>query len=218
MKLNRTVESDEFSDILSMAMMLYAIPHSATQKTEALVVIPGMDESWRIVQALDLYSGASTSFKHLFVAGVNAEELARHQALLASLKKDYAILRDDDHFHLKLSCVNTKDQAEWICDEIFNLQLSSLTLFVSPYHLLRAYCAVLKSCLRRNLDSLAIIPAPVIISPNARFHKDEYNAWELIPGELKRLLKYQIKGDVATYQELRGYLNNLWASGFLDQS
>ncbi|GEM_PF-6755796 len=36
------------------------------------------------------------------------------------------------------------------------------------------------------------------------------NGWELVPGEVERIVQYQQKGDVATYEELKCYLGWLW--------
>ncbi|MGW0150842.1 hypothetical protein ACWDVU_35285 [Streptomyces sp. NPDC003333] len=105
---------------------------------------------------------------------------------------------------------NTGRQAAWVADQVQARGIASLALTVSPYHLARVYLTVLKTFTRRGMR-LPIIPLPVAVSPDTPVPETGATAYDLVPGEAKRILAYAEEGWVATPAELREYLRWLWS-------
>lgn len=109
---------------------------------------------------------------------------------------------------------HTVEQAEWIAATVAELKIESLSLFVSAYHLLRAYCTILNVFVRDGLQ-IPMIPAPALVSPSTLVPETGLSAWELVAGEVERIMKYQDKGDVISLQQLELYLSWLWSHAIM---
>jgi uncharacterized SAM-binding protein YcdF (DUF218 family) len=106
---------------------------------------------------------------------------------------------------------NTALQAAWIAERVLELGIRSFALTVSPYHLPRTYLTVIKALLDRGVR-IPMVPAPAHTPPHLEVLKTGATAYDLIPGEMQRILSYADNGWVATPKELRAYLVWLWAN------
>lgn len=207
--VDRVTNKDECSEI-AMTMMLYSVPRI---DCDAIVVMPGLGETWRITDAIRSWEKNKTA-RFLLIAGYNRKEKTWVHLSLDTLKEQPFNLRRCQGVHIGVHAEHTRKQAEWIVRKVQNLEITSLALFVSPYHLLRAYCTVLKAM---GSQRIPIIPVPVTIPPDTIIPAVGVDGWEMVPGEVSRLTTYQDKGDVATFDELRAYLSWLWTGSFFKE-
>jgi hypothetical protein len=101
-------------------------------------------------------------------------------------------------------------QAAWIVNQVQARGITSLALAVSPYHLARVYLTVLKAFTRSGFR-LPMIPLPVAVPPDTPVPETGATAYDLVPGEIKRILSYIDNGWVATPEEVQQYLQWLWS-------
>lgn len=202
--MNRVIRGDKSSDIIAMTMMLYGLPR-VIRRADAIVVLPGLGEMWRLTDAIRAWEHNAPAARYLLITGHNQREKTWVHFTLDNLN-----LKRRDGVYIEAHAEHTKEQAEWIIGKVQDLKISSLALFVSPYHLLRAYCTILRTFIRLDVPNVPMIPIPVAISPDTTIPEINVDAWEMVKGEVKRLIAYQEKDDVATYRELRDYLSWLW--------
>jgi lipopolysaccharide export LptBFGC system permease protein LptF len=216
MNMERIIEKKD-SDILAMALMLYSVP-KIPQKTDALVIMPGLGENWRIEQAIKIWENNNKENKFLLISGVNQKEKTAFPFSIENFKKPPFNLKREQNVYTQEHADHTKAQAEWIISKVKELNIQSLSLFVSPFHLLRAYSTLLKAFINSNNERIVIIPNPIKIPPSTNIPEVNSNAWDLVQGELDRIKIYQEKGDVASYEELKDYLNWLWTQPLIKDS
>lgn len=198
-------DKDAAVELLGAAMMVYSIPRVTTQ---ALAVFPGKGEVWRVQDAIRSWERKDQTAKYLLVANNNLKEkppvllgLQKLQAPPFGLKRTAGV-----HFGPKV--LNTKNQADWISATARELKISSITLFVSPYHLLRAYLTLLKAL---QPHKILLIPAPTPVAPTTCIPvSKKKNAWQLVSEEEGKIIEHQGCGHVATVAELTEYLTWLW--------
>ena len=208
-EISRIVPGDEVSELFSIATFVLTIPWLIS-RAEALVVFPGMGEDWRVTMAKRWWSQENTPARFLIIAGHNHNEKTTKILTPEVLRRPPFNLEKLEGVLIEGEVSNTKEQTLQVLARVREFNLKSLALFTSPYHLPRAYLTLLKTFLKANSPKIAIIPAPVMISPNIEIPELRTSAWEAIAGEARRIKEYQAKGDVATLNELRGYLVWLW--------
>ncbi len=215
MNIPRIIRSNPTSDLVGMALAIMSVPFRLGNKTKnAVVIFPGMGEENRIKNGLELWVcllGEDSAFPMLLIAGINRNEKTFEKLDLELLRNKYLLRLGPikTNLHTEINSSNTKEQAEWLRDKVKELKITSLVLCASYYHILRAYLTVLKTF---NKDGLRIhiIPYPTKAPPETISPEVAKPQWELMPGEVKRILKYQKLGDVATEKELREYLDWFW--------
>jgi hypothetical protein len=199
------VDKDAAVELLGAAIMVYSIPPVATQ---ALAVFPGKGEVWRIQDAIRSWERKDQTAEYLLVANNNLKEKPPVLLDLPTLKAPPFGLTRETGVHFGEPVDNTKDQADFVSKMAKERNISSITLFVSPYHLLRAYLTLLKALLA---DGILLIPAPTPVAPFTCIPvSSNENAWQLVPGEASKIIENQEKGDVANVAELTKYLMWLW--------
>lgn len=207
--ISRVTGGDAATETIASVMMLYSLPREIW-RVEALAVFPGQGETWRISQALEWWNRRKGRARHLLLAGgsglSSVEEYIDHFGEIG--RDSWVDVQWPD-------ARNTKEQADWTAEKVRELNIESLALFVSPYHLLRAYCTLLKSLEARGLQ-IPIVPAPVAISPEVVVPESGANGWQLVAGEVERLRRYQEKGDVATSEELKQYIFWIWRTFYAE--
>lgn len=214
---DRSIEANDNFQISSMALMLFTIPRPI-DLVDVFVVLPGMGEEWRLIQAIQAWDSSLTA-RYLLITGVYGGEgtyvLNTMERLMAppfNLKRlDGVVIQPDG-----LDVHHTGDQTKWIIAQINVLNITSLALCVSPYHLLRAYGTLLKAFGKFNQRQIPIIPMPVVMSPDVIIPETGIDAWEMFHGEVARILKYQEMGDVATYDELKIFISWLWCQPIIN--
>jgi uncharacterized SAM-binding protein YcdF (DUF218 family) len=202
------VTTGQLLDAMKALMAILTLPQSAADRVDALVIASGQGEHWRFTHAIRAWETHPT-LRYLLVANGNPAEETYVEITL-----DY--LRSLGLRRLSGVCLqaepapNTGLQAAWIVNQVKDHGITSLGLTVSPYHLPRAYLTVLKAFVASGIR-LPIIPIPVAVAPDTPVPETGANAYDLLPGEVKRILTYMDKGWVATPDELRQYLQWLWS-------
>ncbi len=216
-RIERVLKPEESTELANMAIMLYSLPR-LEKECHALAVYPGMGETWRLEEIISAWHNKREFYaEHLLIAGAEwqKETTAIRPPIIENLKKPPFGLWRTENVHAQDHARHTKDQAEWLVAKVQELHIESLALFVSPYHLLRAYLTLLKTFINLKVAPIEIIPVPVAISPSTIIPETGTDAWALVQGEMVRIKTYQEKGDVATLPELQEYLGWLWQQPLL---
>jgi hypothetical protein len=181
---------------------------------DAIVAMTGLGEHRRIIQAIKAWDSGKFSSRFLMITGDNPHErtaerfnVYRLQEPPFNLQHREGVIVDTDHGG------NTKIQSEWVVQQSKRLAVSSAIIVTSSYHMVRAYLTVLKSSTDANVP---IRLYPMLAEYNLDATSPEFNVpmWDLIGGEVERIIRYQAKGDVATLRELKEYLMWLHAPSF----
>ncbi len=215
--INREVASNPYIDVTAMSMMLYSLP-DPLQAPDAIGVLTGLGERWRLIEAIDMFNN-TLEVSHLVITGSCCRgEKGWFDMNLDSLSKAPYNLHRTEGVSIQTEASNAREQAEWIVGVIRDQDIKSMSLFVSPYHLLRGYCTVLAALRRQNYLQFPLLPFPVTVSPSTLVPETGNSAWDSVAGEVERILKYQEWGDVATLLELRAYLDWLWTHPLIAES
>ncbi|MDO3701871.1 hypothetical protein Q3W71_09275 [Micromonospora sp. C28SCA-DRY-2] len=197
----------QFLAVAKALTMILTLPQSAAAQVDALVVPTGQGEDWRLTHAIRHWE-ANPRVRHLLVANGNPAEQTYVELTLDHLRG--LGLRRTDGVHLQAEpAPNTGLQAAWIVDRVRGYGITSLALVVSPYHLARVYLTVLEALTGGGLR-LPLIPLPVAVPPDRPVPETGATGYDLVPGEVRRILAYTDEGWVATPEELRQYLRWLW--------
>lgn len=209
----RLVDSvDPRDEVVAMAMMAYNIP--GLQCCDSIAVFPGLGEKSRISHAIDMMNNDTSQFRFLLVAGLDKKRERTSEELTIQLLQDNYDLYPHQASRVvsQIYANNAKHQADWTAISVKSYDIEGLALVVTPFHLLRAYLTLLKSL--KNLKiQIPVIPVPAWKAPGHLIeeHADQrMNAWQLVPGEVKRILEYGAKGDLLTYPEFVEYIDWLW--------
>ncbi|WP_262282150.1 YdcF family protein [Micromonospora sp. MA102] len=194
--------------VTKILTMILTLPQSAARRVDALVVAVGQGEEWRLTHAIRSWE-ANPAVSHLLVANGNPDERTYVDITLDYLRS--LGLRRTDGVHLQAEpAAHTAVQAAWIVSQVRARGITSLALAVSPYHLARVYLTVLKALTKAGVR-VPMIPLPVAVSPDTPVPETGATAYDLVPGEIKRILTYMEDGWVATPEEVRQYLQWLWS-------
>ncbi|MFE9203263.1 hypothetical protein [Micromonospora sp. NPDC007230] len=198
----------QFLEVMKALTVILTLPQSAADHVDALVVVTGQGEDWRLTHAVRSWE-ANPTLRHLLVANGNPDEETYVEITLDYLRS--LGLRRTNGVHLQAEpAPNTGLQAAWIVNQVQARGITSLALAVSPYHLTRVYLTVLKAFTRAG-SRLPMIPLPVAVSPDTPVPETGATAYDLVPGEIKRILDYMDNGWVATPEEVQQYLQWLWS-------
>lgn len=206
-EIGRVIAGSQISNMVAVVIMLYSIPRMENE-IDALVVMPGQGENWRVQEAISVWNRHSSSARYLLMSGQYEKKWASLD--LENLKKEPFNLKRSHGFYSQIFARNTKEQAVWIVEKVREIGVKSIALFVSPYHLLRAYCTLLQTFNITHTPWILMFPAPVAISPDTPIPETGVSAWDLVPGELERIIQYQKRGDVCNFDQLREYISWLW--------
>lgn len=198
----------QFLEVMKALTVILTLPQSAADHVDALVVATGQGEDWRLTHAIRSWE-ANPKFRYLLVANGDPAEETYVEITLDYLRS-LGLRRIDGVYLQAERAPNTGLQAAWIVRQVQALGIASLALTVSPYHLVRVYLTVLKAFNKRD-TRLPIIPLPVAVAPDTPVPETGATAYDLVPGEVRRILTYMDKGWVATPGELQEYLQWLWS-------
>jgi hypothetical protein len=203
-QIARVVEGSPEAQIVAMATFFFSMP--TEEYPEALLVMPGEGEDWRMVEAIEEWNDlGDQQFLPLIVAGESPEPITIEQLRSLGLKPEH-----DSYLINQGYAQHTKSQTDWLVTQMRAKGIKSAHLYVSPYHQLRAYCTLLKSMLSSDGPWIKLYPARMKVSPFEEIPASQVSSWDLVAGEIERLRRYQEKGDVASYDEFVGYLRFLW--------
>ncbi|WFE31555.1 ElyC/SanA/YdcF family protein [Micromonospora sp. WMMD975] len=215
--LPRIVRPEAFADVppdrllalLEAVTMILTIPGRAAERVDALVVPTGQGEDWRLTDAIRAWE-AGPALRHLLVAGTNPAERT-HRPLTLDRLRDLGLRRVDGVVLQAEPATDTGRQAAWIVDRVRALGIGSVALVVSPYHLVRVYLTVLRAADAAGLR-LPMVPLPVAVAPHEPVPETGAAGYDLVAGEVGRLLRYADEGWVASPQRLRDHLRWLWTA------
>lgn len=193
-------------ELVSGLVALLTLP--APERTDAVAVMTGQGETWRLTRAIELWE-ADPAVRHLLVANANPAE-DTYRDITAGYLRGLGLRRLDGVRIQPAYAPHTAAQADWLADEFAALGVRDVALVVSPYHLPRAYLTVLRAMDRRGVR-VPLFPAPVPVPPGRAVPETGATAYDLLPGEIHRMLRYADAGWVATPGELREYLDWMWA-------
>lgn len=202
----RVVDANEETELFTRAHLIGSVPYPASG-VDALAVMPGLGEHGRIIAAIRAWESGNA--RHLLVTGTNGIEREQRQPTLEFLTGDPINLHRTEGVITQVSAENTGDQADWLMQQIIEHQIGSLALFVSHWHLPRAYSVVLRSMREHNIR-IPIFPVAVPSSPKAIVPETGETVVVMSAGEAERIKKYQKLGYVVSLQELADYLDWLW--------
>ncbi|MFF5055214.1 ElyC/SanA/YdcF family protein [Micromonospora sp. NPDC000663] len=195
-------------EVMKALTVILTLPQSAADHVDALVVATGQGEEWRLTHAIRNWE-ANPALRYLLVANGNPDEETYVEITLDYLR--CLGLRRTNGVYLQAEpAPNTGLQAAWIVNQVQVGGITSLALVVSPYHLARVYLTVLKAFTRTGFR-LPMIPLPVAVPPDTPVPETGATAYDLVPGEIKRILNYMDNGWLATPEELQQYLQWLWS-------
>ncbi|TAK05013.1 hypothetical protein EPO33_03395 [Patescibacteria group bacterium] len=187
---------------------------------DAIVVYPGVGERERVEAGIALAQCTYTGM--LYLAGINAAERARGDlpahgelvARLAHLPRPPSVEIDENGENALVQSQNTQA----LCSRLYAAaparQRITLYLVVTDWHLPRAYLTLA----RLLLDWREAGPVPRVypwsaprrlagtLSGTNANHYAGATLSDATATEYQRILAYQQKGDVATYEELLAYL------------
>ncbi|MEV0720853.1 hypothetical protein [Asanoa sp. NPDC050611] len=214
----RVVGEDDFAglsaarllDVARALTMVLTLPRSAADHVDALVVVSGQGEQWRLSHAIRAWE-ANPAPRHLLVANGNPDERT-YVPLTVAYLRGLGLRRLEGVVIQPEPAPNTGLQAAWIAAEVGRLGIGSVALTVSPYHLVRVFLTVLKALEGRRV---ALIPVPVTVAPDTPVPETGATAYDLVPGEVLRIVTYMDRGWLATPAELRDYLDWLWRQPIL---
>jgi hypothetical protein len=198
----------QFVEVMKALTMILTLPQSAADRVDALVVPTGQGEEWRLAHAIRSWE-ANPQIRHLLVANGNPAEETYVRITLDYLRS-LGLRRVNGVCLQAEPAPNTGLQAAWIADQARARGITSLALAVSPYHLTRVYLTVLKA-FTRSAIRLPVIPLPVAVAPDTPVPESGATAYDLVPGEVRRILTHMGDGWVATPAEVQQYLQWLWS-------
>lgn len=213
----RFVQDEEFDgfsagqllEVTKAITMIMSIPPAAANHVDAVAMATGQGEEWRFTHAIRVWE-ANPRLRHLLVTSGNPAEKTYTEVTLdyvrgLGLRRREGLLLQPD------PSPNTGRQAAWIADQVHASAITSMALATSPYHLPRFYLTVLKELERRGIR-IPVVPAPAAVAPQTPIPETGATSYDLIPGEVKRILIYLNEGWLATPQELRRYVSWLWST------
>lgn len=202
--MNRIAEYDGEKELFAMASMILSLPQREVHDVLAITVLPGLGERERIHDAVCWWETKDAKAEFFLYPGMNLRERTAIAVDIEILKKDFGLKRTNNVI-IRAHAEHTKDQADWIAKQMQKFDIRGNTaLICPPYHMVRAYLTLVKSFLDIDIKSF-IIPVPTVKDPSVIIPEVQVNSWDMIPGEVNRIKKYQEKGDVATYKELKEY-------------
>jgi hypothetical protein len=193
--MDREIDGD---DLMATVIAILTVPRPTA--VDALAVPTGQGEEWRLEHAIRLWQ-ADSDIRLLLVANGNPAEQTYRDLTFEHLRS--LGLQRLDGVHIQPDAApNTGLQARWIADQVEHHDVRDLGLVVSPYHLPRVYLTVLKALKER----IPLYPFPVPVAPGRKVPETGATAYELVPGEMARILEYADEGWLATPAEFRDYL------------
>ena len=202
---------DSATKLCAMCILALQTTHLLRKKegVDAIAVFSGLGITAREKVAIEGWNHGALEARFLLFAGGNPGKGYDHRLTIERLQEAPYYLKKIEGVYTQIETQNTKTQATWVAEMAKELGAKSIGLVVSPWHAPRALLTQLKANVNEG------IKIPIIILPSfegADFVTPESGTDEfaLIPGEMKRILQYQEKGDVATFEEAMDYFRWLW--------
>jgi hypothetical protein len=183
MRFSRIVRDEDLAgltvgqilNVTKALTMILSLPQSAADHVDAIVIASGQGEEWRFTHAIRRWE-ANPDLRYLLVANGNPAERTYVEITPAYLRS-LGLRRIAGVFVQAEPAPNTALQATWIVNQVRDHGITSLGLALT---VLKAFD---KSGMR-----IPIIPIPVAVSPDTPVPETGATAYDLVPGEAKRIL------------------------------
>lgn len=206
----RQVEATPQSNVLAMTTMILTLPLPVTAaKKAAVAVMPGQSQQERVTDAVRDWKSGRWDAERLLVSGQTEDERR-----VCDLTGDYFFNQhgvEPGSLRCQVQAAHTQEQANWLASQAVEFSIQTIFLYSAPFHMVRCYLTLLKSLLKTEVGHVRIWPVPALIHPDMANHISGLNSWEMMPGELERIICYQENGSIATLAELRDYFRRHWA-------
>lgn len=201
----RLVPRDAATELFTMAHLITSTPHPLAH-VDALAVMPGLGEQVRLTTTVRAWESTQQA-RYLLVSGTNPQE--EHPTLDSLQRPPFNLERTEGVF-TQVEAAHTRAQTIWISEQIQQLGITSLALFVSHWHMPRAYSTLIKNLTDDNIR-IPVFPVAIPTPPNAIIMPEtDADVVTMSAGEAVRIQQYQAIGHVATLSELQSYLTWLW--------
>jgi len=137
-------------EILALAMFIYSIPRGLADRADALVAYSGMGEDERIIEPIKIWQSKKAPARFLLLPGHNQDEKTWVSMDKNTLSRPPYSLKNYDGVLMQTHSKNTKTQAEWVYEQAIKNNISSIAVFDTPFHLLRAYLTLLNVFLKHG--------------------------------------------------------------------
>lgn len=209
----RIVQPTPESEIWGATVVLFELAKFSSCIPDAIVVMEGMGEDWRLTQAIHDFDADNSKASYLVIGGQSDKEKTWKKRTVESLQRDFGLKRTDG-VHINPSTPHTRSQAEWVAETLAALDPVTVGVYATAYHLIRAYLTILQSLNEREIR-FPMFPVPVRVSPFRLIPElacDSSNrgpnAFDMVAGELARIKQYRKMEHVANAEDLQKYL--LW--------
>lgn len=204
---NRIGEESPQSEVLASTYAILALPRPS--QTHALVIWPGFERKHCFRYGAELWAQGQADV--LLLAGQNPEESPDNLHLDESeFRKKFGI-PDDSRFYSQGEAFHTGMQAEWLTKMVNEHNLLDVALVAPAFHMTRAYMTIVASMKKANTGHVPIYPFPTAMDLGEIIPIPDANQWRFAQKEAKRILAYQIKGDVCSFEAPRAHISTTWA-------
>lgn len=207
-EIDRFVSGSLESSVLQAVVCILGLPRDVP--VEALVVVNGQGELIRTSQVVSEWNQGSSA-KHLIITGAGIGEKTCRSFDMEDLVENFGLTRMDSVHAQGYPVPDTRQHAEWVVGQLEGLGVTSVAVYATLYHLPRVFLTLIRYLKNHGLDrQIAFYPRPIQCSPFASSPETGHTLFDLMPGEFARIIKYGSRGDIASLEELREYLDWLW--------
>lgn len=201
-------DSPALMDVAQLMMAISTMPSPDFARVDAIGVFVGLGEEYRLRHAISLFE-SEPALRLLLVANGNPAERT-----YVPITMDYLNslgLRRREGVHIQLEpAPNTGLQAAWMVDMVnSDLHIENVALTVSPFHLFRAYLTVLAALESRGAR-IPVVPVPAPIPPHLQIPETGADGYDMLTGEIFRILSYARQGWIASSVVARQHLTWMW--------
>lgn len=205
-KESRVGEESPESMVLASTNAVLALPRPP--QTHALVIWPGFERKHCFRYGAELWAQGQADV--LLLAGQNPEESPDNLYLDESEFRRKFGIPDDSRFYSQGVALHTGMQAQWLAKMVDEHNLLDVALVAPAFHMTRAYMTIVASMERVGMDHVPIYPFPTAMDPGEIIPIPDANQWRFAQKEAKRILDYQLKGDVCSFEDLRDHITKTW--------
>ena len=215
MTIARKVPFTAEGELAAMSQELIQVAGSPINRPlGAYVTMPGLGEYHRVRRTIQAWRRGNPQ-GYLIIAGCSANEKTFVEMTDDNLMGHFGLTRDEldqhrDRIIIQPNARNTPDQTDWLAHTLKEHNIKLAGLAVTMYHELRAFATLLAS--QRRLGSLElglVVPRLIMVNPTDIVPETGVTYRDSAAGELKRMLTYVKKGDVATYDEFMSYMDRI---------
>lgn len=200
--MERVLKKTKYSDLFALCISLFSL--RKLEVCDTLAILPGQGQHQRYSDGISEWN-TNPNLKHLLIAAENTNEKHAFNLSTENLIHNFG-LELKGTISLGVHANHTLDQAVWLCENLSKVESRGCFLYTAPFFLPRAFATVVKQALMHKIK-IPIIPVPVHIAPHESVPETMVQGWDMFPGEVERIFKYQIKGDVASFSEIKSYID-----------